>query len=320
MTSFLPDDCDYEQYWNMLYRRPLSFWQPALDWITAQHQLTPDGWERASLGRNVVFLSDQYVVKLSPPFWHYESPREADALRFVQGQLPVATPLLLATGTLGSWHYLVQTRLPGRLLRSAWPELAAEEKTALIVQHGAIMAAVHAIPVTRAPASLAFDWAGMLAAQFAECEEAMLRSGVSEHLLQGLEAYLAQAPSLLAQDPSYSLIHGDLDAINLLVEQQGAEWQITGLVDWGDIKLGPVAHEFISPRVHMYRAEPGVLEPWYASYGPGLSFSSPEVRYMLMARTMIYYADEFRAILQAVPGAAGCRDWEAVEACFWKPD
>jgi len=313
----LPSDLSYEHYWEAIYHLALPFWQPAIDAICNRHGLPARGWERAALGRNIVFLSDSLIIKLSPPFWVHEIPREAAALSFVQERLPVATPTPLATGEIDSWHYLVEARLPGTLMRSIWATLQPHEKQALAHQHGTICAALHALPAQDAPPILAFDWQGMLAEQAAECVPEMRRSGVPDILIAGVDAYLEKALPLLANDTGLRLLHGDLDAINLLVEYRDEGWQITGLVDWGDIKLGSLAHEFISPRVHMYRAEGRLLDSWYEGYGLAPQERTQELRQNLMARTMLYYAGEFGPILDQVAGARECRSWAQVATLFW---
>jgi hygromycin-B 7''-O-kinase len=317
MSSLLPSNFDQAHYWRTIYAQPVPDWLPALEVIRARHHLPSGAWERFPLGRNVVFACGPVVVKLSPPFWIHEIPREVDALNFVQKRLPVATPALLATGELATWRYLVQTRLPGELLRTHWSSLEHHEKIALAQQHGAVMAAVHALPVPQAPASLAYDWSMLLAEQWIECVPAMRKSGVPAPLLAGVEAYLEQARPLLAADHDQVLLHGDLDAINLLIERHNNHWRISGLVDWGDVKVGPRAHEFISPRIHMYRAEQATILPWYAGYGMTAKQPTPQFVHNVMARTMLYYADEFARILNAVPGVSDCQDWSDVAARFW---
>jgi hygromycin-B 7''-O-kinase len=318
MSPLLPDVSGEDHYWQTIYPQPLSSWQPALEVIRARHHLPGGTWERSALGRNVVFTGGPLVVKLSPPFWSDEIPREAEALQFVHRRLPAATPELVATGELDHWRYLVQTRLPGELLRSLWPTLKPDEKARLTRQHGELMAALHTLPLQNAPASLAFDWPQMLNWQLADCAQAMRTAGVATSLVDDLPAYLEQAQPLLAVDNGWVLLHGDLDAINLLVEYQHNRWRITGLVDWGDVKIGPIAHEFISPRIHMYRQEAGPLLSWYEGYGLGSDQRTPQFAQNLMARTMLYYAGEFAFFLSQIPGASRCRRWTEVAACLWR--
>lgn len=319
MTN-LPTHFNRERYWQTIYRQPVADWLPALEQIRQRHHLPAGAWTRFALGRNLVFACGEVVLKLSQPNWAFEIPREADALAFVYQQLPVATPELLAIGELDGWAYLVQRRLPGALMRAQWPALSDDVKLALARQQGEIMAALHDLSIANAPASLAFDWTEMLTEQKAECRTEMQDGGVPEALLADLSPYLAAAEPLIAADGPTVLLHGDLDAINLLIEEHNDTWRITGLVDWGDIKLGPVAHDFISPGIHSYRGQRQLLHAWYAGYGLADERRSRHFLQNSMARAMLYYAGEFGRYLERVPGAEQCQDWACVADYFWQWD
>ncbi len=313
----LPTTVDRDTYWNSIYHQKLPFWQAALTSIANQYDLSGDGWQRAALGRNVVFLSEQAVIKLGPPSWKGEMGREACALQFVCDQLPVASPRLIGDGTLSGWDYLVQTRLPGTYLNQLWTELDSKERIAIAEQHGRLMAAIHRLPLGDVSSQLQFDWAEMLGEQrqlyFAE----MQNSGMDERLLAQVEVYLNEADGLLAAEHSFVLLHGDLTTLNLLVEHQQDRWQITGMIDWGDVKIGPPTHEFISPGVHMYRGDRAALHAWYDGYGLTSEMRTPQLQQVIMARAMLYYADGFAKRIQAVPGALECQDWSSIAQKFW---
>lgn len=315
--TYLPHDFDRETYWQSIYRQPVAYWLPSLEQIRQRHHLPAGEWTRFALGRNLVFAGGEVVIKLSQPDWAFEIPREADALTFVHGQLPVATPELLASGKLEGWAYLVQRRLPGEMMRSRWAELSPSVKLALARQQGEIMAALHTLPIHQAPTSLTFDWAAMLNEQKAECADEMGKAGVPAALLDDLPRYLAQAEPLLEVDGPKVLLHGDLDAINLLVEEEQGAWRITGLVDWGDVKLGPAAHDFISPGIHSYRDQCELLHAWYAGYGLRAEERSHDFVQNIMARSMLYYAGEFARYLKLVPSVEQCRGWACVAEGFW---
>lgn len=317
MTN-LPTHFNRASYWQTIYKQPVENWLPTLEQIRQRHHLPAGEWSRFALGRNLVFACGEVVLKLSQPDWAFEIPREADALTFVHHRLPVATPELLAIGEVEGWAYLVQRRLPGVMMRTPWPELSQPTKLALARQQGEIMAALHALPVDEAPTSLAFDWTEMLTEQKAECRAEMQHAGVPEALLADLPRYLAAAEPLIAADGPAVLLHGDLDAINLLIEEGNGTWRITGLVDWGDIKVGPAAHDFISPGIHSYRGQSELLHAWYAGYGLNDEQRSSDFLQTIMARSLLYYAGEFGRYLQLVPGAEHCQDWACVADCFWQ--
>ena len=313
-----PPTIDEPGYWQTLYKQPLSFWQPALDLIRDRHQLRAGVWERSAFGKNIVFTLGAVVVKLSPPFWIADLRNEAALLRLIANRLPVATPEFLADGEIESWGYLLLARLPGEPLRWRWSLLAPSQKMALAHQQGALMAAVHALPVDDAPPWLAYDWRARLSEQMAVCEPAMRRSGVQAPLPDRIGEYLGQAQPLLLAETERVLLHGDLDAGNLLVEHAAGQWRLSGLFDWSDGWLGPRTHDFISPGVHSLCGDHESLQAWYAGYGLAPDQQTAQLQHTVMARAMLHYADEWARLMARVPGAAPCRDWFELADCFWQ--
>src|SRR5262249_56212552 len=87
------------------------------------------------------------------------------------------------------------------------------------------------------------EWEAMLGGEGVECVREMRRASVADTLVQQIEPYLEATP-WDAEPPV--LLHGDLTHLNMLVAEQAEGWRITGLIDWGDIKIGSRLHEFIS--------------------------------------------------------------------------
>lgn len=317
--NLLPRTVDADRYFPDVHGQPLDRWRGALAALAARHGL-PDGpWERAALGRNVVFLGPSAVVKLGPPCWPGDIAREADALQHVAGRLPVRTPTVQASGTIESWEYLITARCPGTNLYHLWRELDAPARRDLAWQHGALMAAVHALPVESLSSSLlGFDWGLMLDEQRADLEPALARSGLSAELVAQASAYVAEAEGLSAAIDTTALVHGDLSHLNFMVEQHDGTWAITGLLDWGDVKIGPWTHELISPGVHMYLGDRDALRAWHGAYGRHSRATASAVAHLATARAMLYYAEEFRGILERLPGGPASRDWPAVARCLWQ--
>jgi hygromycin-B 7''-O-kinase len=315
MMNVLPQNIDDDIYWRNVYKQPLSFWELGLREIARLHDLPIEGWTRAALGRNVVFLSPIAVIKLGPPCWPDEMPREAAALQYVCGRLPVATPKLIATGTLDGWDYLVEECLPGRNLRELWQELETPVRLKLAQQHGELMAAIHTLPQNDLPPILRFDWAGMLGYQAEACAREMLASGVDEALVKEVDAYLAATPWEIEQG-SDTLVHGDLDRLNLMVCEVAGNLKITGIIDWGDVKIGPPSHDFISPAMHSYKGERALLRAWYQGYQLLAQDQLDAYQHVILARSMMYYSDSFAKYIQSVPDASSCTDWSMIASRF----
>jgi hygromycin-B 7''-O-kinase len=227
--------------------------------------------------------------------------------------LPVTTPELLAVGELDGWSHIIQRRVPGAVLADVWKNLDAAQRERVAHHQGRIMRALHDLPAPDAPA-LSFDWIGMLVEQALEARDVLERAGLTGTLLADLRAYLGARR--LSWAAPVALLHGDLDAINLLVEQQGADWSITGLVDWSDAKIGPVTHEFISPGVHTLRGDRAALRAWIAGYG--LPVAREEFQHQVMARAILYYPDTLPKLLAGVDGAETSTSWDDAARAFWR--
>ncbi len=315
----LPTGFDMAAYWADVRVRPLETWLPALRAIRDRHGLPGDDWHRFHRGRNVVVgLGEGLIVKLTPPFWRGDTGRETAAIRWVGDRLPVTVPTVVATGAVGEWEYQVQRRLPGIPLADRWPDVDEADRVRLARRHGEIMAALHALSLDGAPPEVGFDWPRMLGEQWAACEPEMRAAGVPDGLLATLPAELAAARPLLDAPGPDVLLHGDLTGLNLLVETVDGALTITGLVDWGDAKVGPPAHDMISPGVHQYRADRAPLRAFWDAYGlpPAIR---PRFAREVMVRAMLYYPDTFHHYIRDVlePDQVS---WSAVARAFWHLD
>jgi hygromycin-B 7''-O-kinase len=306
----LPDTFSNEIYWAEIYPRPLETWAPVLDLIAQEHHLH-SSWTRARLGRNVVFLNGEVVLKLSPPGWKEDIARETAALKHVAGKLPVETPVLIATGEFEQWGYQIQQRLPGQNLHELWQGLPAPQRQRLAAQHAEILTALQQIDLTPVEeTALRFDWQALLAEQRQVCQQEMAAAGIRAELVSQVNDYLEGAAALLVTSSRPVLLHGDLDHVNLLVQGGDAGWRITSLIDWGDAKMGPRGHELISPGVHMYLGDREAI----SVFQQGCARGNPVE---LMARAMLYYAGEFASFLKRIPGAEQCRTWDCIAQLMW---
>lgn len=311
----LPSGVGYHDF-RELHRRDLSFWLAPLERIRRREGVQATEWRRAPLGRNVVFfLGDDLVVKIVPPFWSDQAEREAQALTLVAGRLRVRTPQLLGSGEIDGWRYLLLSRLEGRLLDWNWSSLAASERRSLARQSGELARALHDLePPAEAAAALRFEWAALLAKQREAAPTDFADGGLGRHLIDGFPRFLAGAGDLAAAP--HVLLHGDLSPINLVVEGVGAEITITGLLDFGDSRLGPFEHEFISPVMHFHAGEAEVLAAFYAGYGLDFSRRSAALETRLMARAALAYAELLENYRQRLPGAPGT-SWRELARGFW---
>jgi aminoglycoside phosphotransferase (APT) family kinase protein len=179
------------------------------------------------------------------------------------------------------------------------------------------MAALHTLSLHDAPADLHFDWARMLAEQHDSCARDMRAGGVDVALVEQVDTYLAATPWGIEQG-EIALVQGDLASLNLMVTEINSALTITGLIDWGDAKIGAPSHEFISPGVHMYRGDRNALRHWYEGYQLLKPKGAAEYQHVIMARAMLYYSEDFAKRIEWIPGAAACADWSTMASAFWQ--
>lgn len=86
------------------------------------------------------------------------------------------------------------------------------------------------------------------------------------------------------------------------------------------MKVGPWTHELISPAVHMYLGDRDALRAWYGAYGRLSRETASVGAHLATARAVLYYTEEFAAILARLPGGVSCREWPAVARCLWQLD
>ncbi len=71
------------------------------------------------------------------------------------------------------------------------------------------------------------------------------------------------------QEPPYplTLLNGDITEDHVLLKKQGGTWEISGLIDFGDARVGHPYYEFIAPLAHYAYGNPTLSMILLESYG-----------------------------------------------------
>lgn len=265
--------------------------------IPAASLVAAGGWS------NGVWLTHTHVVRLSSGRFPDAFAHEAAVARLLPRAVPHAR--VLAYGRVGRREWVLQERAAGRPLVEVWPRLSRSERHAAVVQLGAVLRALHAVPLLT---ELANPW---LTAALApggqprdayhappECHEVLLTAasrvpGVDHGVLAAARAFIAERLPTFAADAPV-LVHSDVHFSNLL----WADGRITALLDFEgsrpaapDLELDTLLRLAREP--HLYRYPDGrariprdamrELPVWLANAYPGL-FSHPDLR----ARLAVY--------------------------------
>ncbi|GKZ18928.1 hypothetical protein AbraIFM66951_001886 [Aspergillus brasiliensis] len=200
---------------------------------------------RGSRAGGVWTISTDLVLKGYPKFADHLK-NEAQAL-----ELLAAYPYIPAPRAVRDWvdqsgsYFLLQTRLDGKTLNSAWPSLSADQKATIADQVAAVCKQLHAItsPSIQSidggacPLYSVFDYANL---QGPFHSDSQFRDAVS----RGLALPQKEKDDLMKRFPvctPYVLTHGDLNTGNIMVK----DGQLVGIIDWESAAYCPVWYEYL---------------------------------------------------------------------------
>lgn len=207
-------------------------------WICGRHGLPAGSLVRQPPGTHVVFRTGDLVVKLSCPLY-LGTPPDAER-RVLEHLAGFPCPKLVAHGELEGWPYLVETVLPGIPAADAWDSLVPAERASIVRQLGALMRRLHEQPPLE---GLAVDWPAFRAERIANALE--------HHGVTGAwAAWLADRLRVFREAPAPPvLLHADITADHVLLESTGGRWNVAGLIDFCDARMGHPHYGFVAPRV-----------------------------------------------------------------------
>lgn len=264
VLSMLPPVTDAEAY--KPWFEQTEVWLPAMGEICRRHGLDAGQLARVREGSAIVFACGEVMIKLLPPFWDGELELDCLGLARVSGRLPVTTPELLDRGRLETWSYLLTRRIEGLAVKRLWAGLDAGAQARFCHSLGELMAALHALDAADLPG----DWQAFVAAQRAGLAPQQRAYGMHYLHLPPFEAALDQALARIPASPRV-LLHADLSPEHLLLSERGGGWELSGLLDFGDLMTGASWYEFAAPCAFFTPHRPELRQALIAGYGQAIS-------------------------------------------------
>jgi len=310
--------------WKHLYTNAQA-WTPLLGEILRRERLGAlDSVEVGLPGSNAVFLVNRrLVVKIQYPLSLDDLPRELEAHRLLAACPEVGAPRVLAAGVVETqlpWHYLVQQRLPGHALVDVRSRVPADDLRSVADRLAEMVAALHSVPVpTSGP--LAGDRPQWLAFLEAQVSEAPARHAASlahaPHLLAELPAYLAGAAPLAPPDFRPVILHCDLTADHVLVAERDGRWEVTGLLDLGDVMVGHADYDWIALHLDCFAAEAALTRRFLGAYGHAVL--DDEFPRRLTAYSLLHRFADAGFVLEAAGGGPPPASLLSLEQRLWGP-
>ncbi len=289
-----------------------AFWQPYVAEICYRHGLLCTAIRAGLPGTNAVFLVDQrYAIKLYPDLFGgaFSFPAERKCYELIAQSDGILAPQLIASGQLfdrdGGWHwpYVITSMLPGQSL-GEMQDVGFEDRLALATWLGALLRHIHALPIDD-NSPLRADWdayTAFISTQRANVVELQIaRNLLPEHLCLQLNQYLLPVEVLINHSNTPKLLHGDLNRDHVLGEWAGGHWQPTGVIDFGDARVGDPAYDLVALHIGLFDADKRLLQAFLRAYGePTLAAALPQ---RAMALTLLHefsILGKLKPVLQTV--------------------
>jgi hygromycin-B 7''-O-kinase len=305
----------------------VALWQPYVAEVCRGHGLETRGGIHSCLpGTHPVFrVGDRCIVKFFTDLFagaqSFAIEREVYSLLEQVDDFPA--PRLVGEGALfppdEGWHwpYLVSTVLPGISLGEVYDQVGSTDREEIARYLGGWLKRLHSVRLNTAgtlrPDSEPFtDW---LEQQRASCVEShQCWQGIPGRLIEQLDDYLPTVDVLLDRSTWPLLLHCDLNADHLLGQFQNGRWISSGIIDFGDAKVGDFVYELVALHLGLFRSDKSLLRIFLEAYGSEC-LSQPEFPARAMSFTLLHEFNvlesifEFFPALDRVPTVAGLADW-----------
>lgn len=285
-----------EQYLNS--PRDEAAYVPAIREICRRHALAGSSVSKYAGGSTIVFaVGGAYAIKLFEPIFAEAAATEEAVLAHVRGKLGIPTPGLVAAGEMEGWRYIVMEQLPGESLREAWGHIPEEQRESLCGRLGAAVARQHSLPIE----GLALPgpkWGDFLSRQAEACVEHQRTHGLAVE-------WLAQIPSFLASVElpveTRVLLHTEVMRDHVVVQREGAEWEISGMFDFEPAMLGAPEYEFASVGIFLSGGDPALFRAFLLGYGYAEAELTPVLQRRILAFALLHRYSKLKWYLETVP-------------------
>jgi hygromycin-B 7''-O-kinase len=286
----LPNLENYETF--RPFRADASRWLPvALD-IARSHGLACTAPQVFPTGTNlVVALDDRLVLKIFPPMLRAQFASERAALSQLRGRLSLPVPEIVVEGERDQWRYLVITRVHGVLGAEAWPSVPEDQKERVLRRIGETIAEVQRVPLGELSA-IEPRWDQFMRQQIEGCRARHTRLGLPQKFLDGLDDILTDAATLIPMNAPPVILTGEYIPENFLLSRQAEGWQLSGLIDFGDVLTGWREYDLLGPSAFMTAGMPRRVRSLFEGYGYSSADINPALKRRLMALMLLHRASD----------------------------
>lgn len=317
MNDILVENPSYDLAVDITDNKSAEFFAPLVAHLCQLHHIEFKQYSQISGWGNLLFdIDNQLIIKVSAPNWALQSNREIEALTLLKGhQLNVAIPQLLHHGEINGWVYFITDKLPGNNLHELWKTLDFDTRHRLMSQIGAFAKSLNELPV--APTGmLAVDWPEFITTQSAGAYAKRKKQGLTGALLDDINPFITTVNYQGRQDQA-RLIHCDLHAGNLLAQQVNGQWQLSGVIDFGDaIISNDINYEMTATMILMGLGDKKLNHAFLTGYGREIE-NIEAFQQALMVLSLIRHSGEMGYVLSQVEDCQQMDNWQSVAGKFF---
>ena len=138
-------------------------------------------------------------------------------------------------------------------------------------------------------------------------------------LMELLQALLDEA-SAASRTARRVVIHGDLNAEHLLIEERGGRWNVSALIDFGDARIGVPCYEWMPLWLGLCNRDVAVMHAFLDTYDPDL-LADDALGRRVAAWTLLhdFGTDAIAELFDTSGATRPARSLEALQVLVW-PD
>jgi hygromycin-B 7''-O-kinase len=258
-----------------------AYWRPYVEEVWRRHDLGPCGEVRSPLpGTYPTFVvDDRRVVKFFGRA--FEGARtfavERELCRQIRDVPDIPAPRLLAEGRLyprgdaWPWPYLVTEALRGRSFGEVWREVSPGDRLGVARWLADVARRLHELAPGEARPCLRPTWdefAALLERRRREVPaEFAARGDLPDWLVGQVGGFVGAIDDLIDRRARPRLLHADLTEDHVLGQFRGARWAATGIIDFGDARMGDRLYELVALHLGCFRCDKGLLAAFLDRYG-----------------------------------------------------
>ena len=271
--SYLLPAIDTWERWTATFN-DVRLWRPLVEAVCAREGIAFHRIEAPESNTNAVFILDRRVViKIYSPFWT-EFPFERGLMELLARDREVPVPAIRAAGVFRDrtdWSYLAMQFCAGRPLDELQPELPRHALLDVAAQTGRTVKRLHAVDTAPlAAVDKGESWDALVNRRRRRVlPELVDRELIAPAVVPELETLLDDAVAAARTAPRV-VVHGDLNAEHLLLDERHGRWVVTGLIDFGDARIGVPDYEWMPLWLGLCNRDAGMMRAILHAYDPAL--------------------------------------------------